>query len=95
MSIPFENVRKPEIFPRGFLRGYINGTLAWNALRKTVKHCVKSVQIRTRKNFVFGHFSRSGSNDLDKLLPIFMVQNTEFFKHKKGHLIKLSINFNL
>ena len=23
------------------------------------KHCVKSVQIRTRKNSIFGHFSRS------------------------------------
>ena len=41
--------------------------IEWEML---VDHCVKSVQIRTRKNSLFGNFSRSGCSSKFKILCI-------------------------
>ena len=44
------------------------------AMRNQHIHYVKNVQIRTRNNSVFGHFSRSNSSMEQKILLLFMME---------------------
>ena len=40
-----------------------------------VVHCVKSIQIRTSKNSVFGHFSRSGLHYPGLIILVIFTKN--------------------
>ena len=48
----------------------------------TQNHCVKSVQIRTRKNFAFGHFSRSECYFEKLIEPLVVNKSLEDFFDK-------------